>query len=71
MCQGGLSVCVVLQNALPPLRCPQSLRSFPSLACYRPSQKLKMTNKEKKALKKLRDARRARGEDVTDSEEEL
>jgi len=33
-------------------------------------QKTKMSNKEKKALKKLRDARRARGEEVTDSEED-
>jgi len=33
-------------------------------------QKSKMSNKEKKALKKLRDARRARGEEVTDSEED-
>jgi hypothetical protein len=30
----------------------------------------KMSNKEKKATKKLRDARRACGEEVTDSEED-
>jgi len=34
-------------------------------------QKSKVSNKDKKAAKKMRDARRARGEDVTDSEEEL
>jgi elongation factor 3 len=33
-------------------------------------QKLKMSNKEKKALQKLREARKARGEEVTDSEED-
>ncbi|KAJ9513668.1 hypothetical protein QJQ45_015420 [Haematococcus lacustris] len=33
-------------------------------------KKLKMSNKEKKALQKLREARKARGEEVTDSEED-
>lgn len=34
-------------------------------------QKTKMSNKEKKALAKLREARRARGEEVTDDEEDM
>ena len=32
--------------------------------------RLKMSNKEKKQLQKLREARKARGEEVTDSEED-
>jgi len=47
------------------------LDAFGNIIKVKQQQKLKMSNKEKKALKKLRDARRARGEDVTDSEEEL
>jgi elongation factor 3 len=47
------------------------LDAFGNVIKVKQQQKLKMSNKEKKAAKKLRDARRARGEDVTDSEEEL
>ena len=46
------------------------LDAFGNIIKVKQQQKLKMTNKEKKAAKKLRDARRARGEDVTDSEDD-
>lgn len=46
------------------------LDAFGNVIKVKQQQKTKLTNKEKKAMKKLRDARRARGEDVTDSEED-
>jgi elongation factor 3 len=44
--------------------------AFGNVIKVKAPQKSKMSNKEKKAAKKLRDARRARGEEVTDSEED-
>lgn len=48
----------------------ETVDAFGNVIKVKAPQKTKMSNKEKKALKKLRDARRARGEEVTDSEED-
>ncbi len=53
---------------------PVPHRAVPRVRLY-PKQvkaptKTKMSNKEKKALAKLREARRARGEEVTDDEDD-
>lgn len=44
--------------------------AFGNVIKVKAAKKLKMSNKEKKALQKLREARKARGEEVTDSEED-
>lgn len=44
--------------------------AFGNVIKVKAPQKTKMSNKEKKALQKLREARRARGEEVTDDEDE-
>lgn len=44
--------------------------AFGNVTKVKAPKKLKMSNKEKKALQKLREARKARGEDVTPSEED-
>ena len=44
--------------------------AFGNVIKIKAAKKLKMSNKEKKALQKLREARKARGEEVTDSEED-
>ena len=48
----------------------EMLDAFGNIIKLKAAKKLKMSNKEKKALQKLREARKARGEEVTDSEED-
>mmetsp|Transcript_28813 Transcript_28813/g.85261 ORF Transcript_28813/g.85261 Transcript_28813/m.85261 type:complete len:1020 (-) Transcript_28813:814-3873(-) len=48
----------------------ETVDAYGNVVKVKKQQKLKMNNKEKKALKKLREARKARGEEVTESEEE-
>ena len=48
----------------------EMLDAFGNIIKIKAAKRLKMSNKEKKALQKLREARKARGEEVTDSEED-
>ena len=65
-------------RSTPPIAKPYHVCSHLPLTCFSPCtsfqvkapKRLKMSNKEKKQLQKLREARKARGEEVTDSEED-
>ena len=48
----------------------ETVDAFGNVIKVKGPKKAKMSNKEKKALQKLREARKARGEEVTDSEED-